>query len=72
MRSLTNTKQDMFIIIFGPCLNKLPSTARMFNSKRGGYVRVGAEDRRAGGIGRGRTSDDENRLIDDLNEEWDD
>jgi len=56
-------------IILGPCLNRLPSTGRLFNSKRGGYVRVGDEDRR---IGRGRTADDENRLIDDLNEEWDD
>ena len=62
----------MFQIIFGSCLNRLPSTGRLFNSKRGGYVRVGTEDRRNGGIGRGRTSDDENRLIDDLNEEWDD
>lgn len=34
---------------------------------------MGTEDRRnGGGIGRGRTADDENRLIDDLNEEWDD
>ncbi|KAK5095948.1 Cation-independent mannose-6-phosphate receptor CI-MPR [Lithohypha guttulata] len=61
---------DMFQIILGPCLSRLPSTGRLFNSKRGGYVRVGADDRR--NVGRGRTSDDENRLIDDLNEEWDD
>lgn len=60
----------MFQIILGPCLSRLPSTGRLFNSKRGGYVRVGADDRR--NVGRGRTSDDENRLIDDLNEEWDD
>ncbi|KAK5940378.1 Cation-independent mannose-6-phosphate receptor CI-MPR [Knufia obscura] len=62
---------DMFQIIFGSCLSRLPSTGRLFNSKRGGYIRVSNEDRRGGG-GRGRSSDDENRLIDDLNEEWDD
>lgn len=61
---------DMFQIIVGPCLNKLPSTRRLFNSKRGGYIRVSNDDRRH--VGRGRSSDDENRLIDDLNEEWDD
>lgn len=60
----------MFQILFGSCLSRLPSTGRLFNSKRGGYIRVSDEDRRH--VGRGRSSDDENRLIDDLNEEWDD
>lgn len=61
----------MFQILLGPCLSRLPSTERLFNSKRGGYVRVGTDERNRGVV-RGRTSDDENRLIDDLNEEWSD
>ena len=59
----------MFQIICGPCLRQFPGTGRIFNPKRGGYIRVSNDDRRTG---RGQSSDDENRLIDDLNEEWDD
>ena len=50
----------------------MPSLDRLFNKSSGGYVRVGADDRRGGrNGGRGRTPDDENRLIDELDEEWD-
>lgn len=51
-------------------MRRLPSTDRLFNSKRGGYVRVNTDERNRG-VTR-RSSDDENRLIDDLNEEWSD
>jgi hypothetical protein len=47
----------------------MPSLNRLFN--KSGYQRVGADDRRGGpnGAVRGRTPDDENRLIDQLDEE---
>lgn len=53
--------QDVFVIATSSCSRFLPS--------RKGYSRVGA----SGNIGRrGRhDSDDENRLIDQLDEEWD-
>ncbi|KAK5000103.1 hypothetical protein LTR28_013173, partial [Elasticomyces elasticus] len=55
--------QDIFIILTSSCARFLPS--------RRGYSRVGANS--AVGRGRGRqNSDDENRLIDQLDEEWDD
>jgi len=60
----------MFIILFSSCISRMPSLDRLFNKSSGGYARVGADDRR-GGPGRGRTSDEENRLIDELDEEWD-
>ena len=47
----------------------MPSMGRLFG-RRGGYHRVGAEDRGGGG-GRSRTAEDENRLIDELDEDWD-
>ncbi|KAF2471414.1 mannose 6-phosphate receptor domain-containing protein [Lindgomyces ingoldianus] len=52
---------DMFIILTSSCARFLPS--------RRGYSRVslGADNGR-----RGRRNDDENRLIDNLDEEWDD
>ena len=64
----------MFVILFSSCTQRLPSLNRLFNKSGGaGYHRVGADDRRgSGGGGRGRTADDENRLIDQLDEEWDD
>jgi len=62
----------MFVILFSSCLSRMPSLDRLFNKSSGGYVRVGADDRRGGrNGGRGRTPDDENRLIDELDEEWD-
>jgi hypothetical protein len=62
----------MFIILFSSCASRVPSLNRLFN--KGSYVRVGTDDRRGGyhGSARGRTPDDENRLIDQLDEEWDD
>ena len=52
--------QDMFIILTSSCARFMPS--------RRGYNRVslGHDSRR------GRGNDDENRLIDNLDEEWDD
>jgi cation-dependent mannose-6-phosphate receptor len=53
--------QDCFIILTSSCMRFVP--------KRRGYSRVSGN-----GYGRGRSShnDDENRLIDQLDEEWDD
>jgi hypothetical protein len=57
----TNMLQDMFIILTSSCARFMPS--------RRGYSRVslGHENGR-----RGRRNEDENRLIDNLDEEWDD
>jgi hypothetical protein len=59
----------MFIILFSSCFSRMPSLNRLFN--KSGYHRVGSDDRRGGPNGsvRGRTPDDENRLIDQLDEE---
>jgi hypothetical protein len=59
----------MFVILFSSCTSRMPSLNRLFN--KSGYQRVGADDRRGGpnGAVRGRTPDDENRLIDQLDEE---
>lgn len=81
-------KQDILTILFSTCTRhlRLPSFSRAFNttssSRRGGYgnIRVGDDGRRRGVIGRtdgGTTVEDpmeneENRLIDQLDEEWDD
>ncbi|KAK3670218.1 Cation-independent mannose-6-phosphate receptor CI-MPR [Recurvomyces mirabilis] len=57
--------KDIFIILTSSC-------TRLFPSRRG-YTRVNGGLGRGGGNGRGRgDSDAENRLIDELNEEWDD
>ncbi|KAF2230953.1 mannose 6-phosphate receptor domain-containing protein [Viridothelium virens] len=53
--------QDLFIIVFSSCARFLPS--------RRGYTRVSAN---GSARGRGSNSEDENRLIDQLDEEWDD
>ena len=59
----------MLIILFSTCTQRMPSLNRLFGGGGGGgYQRVGADDR---GPGRGRTEDQENRLIDELDEEWD-
>ncbi|EMD00443.1 hypothetical protein BAUCODRAFT_40479, partial [Baudoinia panamericana UAMH 10762] len=56
--------RDIFIILTSSCARFLPS--------RRGYTRVnGGLGGSGSGRGRGRDSDAENRLIDDLNEEWD-
>ncbi|KPI35202.1 putative mannose 6-phosphate receptor-like protein [Cyphellophora attinorum] len=74
---------DMTQILFGSCINRIPSVQRLFGGRgRGGYHRVGTEDnyndrtngasRSAGTGGRngGRDADAENRLIDSYDEEW--
>ncbi|KAI9692285.1 MAG: Cation-independent mannose-6-phosphate receptor CI-MPR [Bathelium mastoideum] len=53
--------QDIFIIAFSSCARLLPS--------RRGYTRISANGNTRG---RGSNSEDENRLIDQLDEEWDD
>jgi hypothetical protein len=59
----------MFIILFSSCISRMPSLNRLFN--KSGYHRLGSDDRRGGANSsvRGRTPDDENRLIDQLDEE---
>ena len=59
--------QDMFIILFSSCTNSMPSLGRLFGGQSG-YHRVGAEPR--GGRGRDPDHEDENRLIDSLDESW--
>lgn len=57
--------QDVFIILTSSCTRCLPS--------RRGYTRVNGGFGSGRGGGRARAdSDAENRLIDELNEEWDD
>ena len=51
--------QDMFIILTSSCSRFMPS--------RRGYRTLSISPN-----GRGRNRDDENRLIDQLDEEWDD
>lgn len=61
-----------FCIILTSSLGRVISGLR--NHGGGGYSRVpadGAANAGRGGLGRGRTADDENRLIDSLDEEWD-
>jgi cation-dependent mannose-6-phosphate receptor len=61
LKGRANIPQDMFIILTSSCARFMPS--------RRGYSRVslGHENGR-----RGRRNEDENRLIDNLDEEWDD
>lgn len=65
----------MFTILFSSCTGCMPSLGRLFGGKHGGYHRVGTDYRANGSVGRGgpgaRTPEDENRLIDSLDEEWD-
>nr|POE88063.1 putative mannose 6-phosphate receptor-like protein [Quercus suber] len=58
--------RDIFVILTSSCARLLPS--------RRGYSRVNGSLGHGSGRGRGRgeSSDAENRLIDELNEEWDD
>ncbi|KIW73932.1 hypothetical protein PV04_02011 [Phialophora macrospora] len=60
---------DMFVILFSSCTQRMPGGVTQLFAGRRGYHRVGADDRHPG---RGRTPDDENRLIDQLDEEWED
>ncbi|KIV80345.1 hypothetical protein PV11_07851 [Exophiala sideris] len=61
---------DMFIILFSSCYQRMPGLTQLFAGRRG-YHRVGTDDSRAAGH-QGRDPEDENRLIDQLDEEWDD
>jgi cation-dependent mannose-6-phosphate receptor len=59
----------MFIILFSSCSSSMPGGVTQLFAGRRGYHRVGTEDR---GPGRGRDPEAENRLIDNLDEEWED
>ena len=67
MNADTMCVQDIFVIVFSSCTSFFGGS-----SSRKGYARVNGVG--AGpGIRRGRSdSDAENRLIDELNEEWED
>jgi hypothetical protein len=60
----------MFIILFSTCTQRMPGRLTELFAGRRGYHRVGTDE--AGASQRGRTPDDENRLIDQLDEEWED
>ncbi|KIX02000.1 uncharacterized protein Z518_07939 [Rhinocladiella mackenziei CBS 650.93] len=61
---------DMFVILFSSCTQRMPGGVTQLFAGRRGYHRVGTDER--GSDRRGRTPDDENRLIDQLDEEWED
>jgi hypothetical protein len=61
----------MFIIFFSSCTRRMPGGVTQLFAGRRGYHRVGTDDTRPA-AGHGRTPDDENRLIDQLDEEWED
>lgn len=58
---LTCERQDIFVILFSSCARFLP--------RRRGYSRLSLN---GNGNARGRDSEDQNRLIDELDESWDD
>ncbi|KIY00162.1 uncharacterized protein Z520_03847 [Fonsecaea multimorphosa CBS 102226] len=60
---------DMFVLLFSSCTQRMPGGLTQLFAGRRGYHRVGTEER---AHGRNRTPDDENRLIDQLDEEWED
>ena len=65
-------EQDVFIILTSSCARCLPTgrSSRGYSRVNGGF---GGSNGNAGGRrARGDSSDAENRLIDELNEEWDD
>ncbi|KIW16021.1 hypothetical protein PV08_06072 [Exophiala spinifera] len=57
---------DMFVILFSSCTQRLPGGITQLFAGRRGYHRVGTDER----PGQGRSPEDENRLIDQLDEEW--
>lgn len=63
--------RDFLIIITSSCARCLPAGLVPGGGSRKGYLRVNGSN---GRIGRGRSdsADDENRLIDQLDEEWED
>jgi cation-dependent mannose-6-phosphate receptor len=62
---LTNYPQDIFIITTSSC-------ASLFPSRRGYNALSISANGNSNGRGRGNRAEDENRLIDQLDEEWDD
>lgn len=60
----------MFVILFSSCTQRMPNRVTELFAGRRGYHRVGTNEN--GGSGRDRTPEDENRLIDQLDEEWED
>ena len=76
--SIFSFVSDMTVIAFSSLGRCIPGVSRLFEGRKGGYNRVGTleENGFANGNGnaRGRTSgnEDENRLIDQLDEQWED
>jgi cation-dependent mannose-6-phosphate receptor len=65
-------EQDVFVILTSSCARCLPSR-RGYSRVNGGFGGSGNGGSGSGGRrARGDSSDAENRLIDELNEEWDD
>ena len=75
--SIFSFVSDMTIIIVAQLGRCIPGFSRAFGGRKSGYSRVGAYEENGfanGSAGRGRRngSDDENRLIDSLDEQWED
>lgn len=73
--SFADFEQDVFIILTSSCARCLPGfsgrSSRGYSRVNGGFG--GSNGSANGGRrARGDSSDAENRLIDELNEEWDD
>lgn len=62
--------KDMFIILFSSCTQRMPDRVTELFAGRRGYHRVGTNDNHSGG--RNNDPEAENRLIDQLDEEWED
>lgn len=69
---------DMTIIFFSSIGRFIPGFDRLFGGRKGGYNRLslteedGYANGSAGGRGRRGGNEDENRLIDQLDEQWED
>lgn len=70
---------DMTVIALSSLGRCIPGFGRMFGGRKGGYNRVNtyeenryANGNASGGRQRAGSEDDENRLIDQLDENWDD
>jgi len=61
----------MFIILFSSCTQRMPDRITELFAGRRGYHRVGTNEHHTASR-RNRTPEDENRLIDQLDEEWED
>lgn len=60
----------MFIILFSSCTQRMPERVTELFAGRRGYHRVGTNDNRSSRAN--RDPEAENRLIDQLDEEWED